>query len=123
MDIIADFAKPYAFTRYLPATVTKGKMDPKSIVVNDPATNLPWTMDASVQNLKYSEVMVLPENLRNRDAVNVFTQTQLQTANPQGNLLGDRFTYKGYIYEIMKSVDWTDYDLPYFKFVAVRIED
>jgi hypothetical protein len=121
-DLILEYGKAYAFKRYTLPKSAKGQAVMPVEVPLDPATGLPWQMNASVQDLKGYEVLALPEGLRNRDIQRVYTGTALQVADEAEKVVGDRFNYKGKLYETVKREDWVDTDLPFFKFLAAKVE-
>ena len=47
----------------------------------------------------------------------------MQVADETKKVLGDRFVYRGRIYEVKSLADWTEgTDLPYNKYYALKVE-
>lgn len=114
-DLIDEFGVPVTFKRYIKPTVVKGQ------AVKPTEAAGPWTMTASIQSMGTFEALNLPEGMRNRDAQKVFTDTLLQVADEDTGQIGDRFVYRGKMYEVWQSADWLDTDLPYYKFIALKV--
>ncbi len=118
MSLIDDFGKTYPFKRYAAPTNDHGQLQ-KPVEVT-PGT---LTMVASVQPLGTFEAINLPEGLRNKDAVRIYTETQLRVADEAKGLLGDRFMYKERLYEVTMGTDWTDnpLSLTHLKYIATKV--
>jgi hypothetical protein len=111
----------YPFIRFEPPSIANGQGVRRVQIPNDPATGKPWSMLASIQPLGAFATLMLPDALRNRATVRVYTQTLLQLDDETKKLYGDRFTWNSYIYEITARDDWSASDMDYYKFLASKI--
>lgn len=118
MSLIDDFGAVYPFKRYGAPVNVKGQLQKPAEVT--PGT---LTMVASIQPLGTFDALNLAEGLRNRDAQKVYTTTQLRVADEDAQLFGDRFMYKGHLYEVSMGVDWTDQplSLTHYKYIATKV--
>ena len=119
---LADYGKLFTFMRYSKPSKVKGQAVAPAAIANDPATGLPWQMFASIQALRDYETLALPEGYRNRDACKLYVSSELMVAEEKTGTLGDRFFYKGTLYEVMLAVDWEDSDLSHFRYKAFKVE-
>lgn len=114
---ISVFGRSYPFNRYLPPTKDKGQLQPPQ-----PDNSQAWSMLAVIEPLKPFEAMTLPEGFRNQAAIRIYTETVLQVADERLQLLGDRFQYRGEMWEVKLRSDWTDYSLTHLKFLAFKVQ-
>jgi len=70
-----------------------------------PATTT-FTVVASVQPSSGRSIDRLPEGLRARESMDVWTATKLQPASPETGLEGDRIAIDGSVYEVQIVHDW-----------------
>jgi hypothetical protein len=112
------YSADYVFKRYAAPSSAKGQAQARTEILNN---GNPWTMRASIQPMKGYEMMMLPEGLRNSEVKKVYTQTVLQVASEDTQLLGDRLTIDGKTYEIKYREDWSGKALPYQKYFAAKV--
>lgn len=82
-----------------------------------------FNMDASVQTMKPHEMINLPEAQRTKEAIWIFSDSQLFTVNEKTKIKADRVLWRGDDYEIQKVEDWTKTDLPHFKSIGIRVDN
>jgi len=80
------------------------------------------TITASVQPTGPRELMRLPEGLRTRDSVKIFTADSLRSANESSGLAADRIVYQGEEYEVVSAGGYTHAQMPHVEAVAVRVD-
>lgn len=77
----------------------------------------------SLQPLSPKESLLLPENERNRESFNLFTEVELSPASEDGLRQADAVVVDGQEF-IVRSVErWRNVDLPYFKALIQRVND
>lgn len=77
-------------------------------------------MEASIQPLSPNEILQLPEGRRTEESYKVFTCEQLFPTDEKNQVQGDIFDYKGKTFEVHKTEDWTDFDLPHYKSIIIK---
>lgn len=88
----------YTITRYIGSAMVGGRY-----VLGAPST---FTIKASVQIAEGRDLLILPEGLRTKEIVVVFTSTFLTTAKqPGAQNDADQLTYLGAQWEIITSED------------------
>ena len=65
---------------------------------------------------------MLPAGDREKDAIRIYTETELFAANDQTKTKADRIDYRGRTYEVRKVEPWTPTDIPHFKAIAVMVQ-
>lgn len=77
----------------------------------------------NIQPLKDSEYLLLPEGYRARDWLKIYSKEALQgpREGPDGQD-GDRFTYKGTLYEVVRCKPYSMGVLDHYKSLAVSVE-
>jgi hypothetical protein len=78
-----------------------------------------FVIQASVQTISGRERMLLPEGIRTREVLKLYTATPIQTASVQGATMADTITYNGSVYEAVISENWLA-DGNYFKVIFMR---
>lgn len=86
-----------------------------------PATPTTFDIAASVQPVSGRDLLRLPEGLRTRELVAVFTGGDLRTADEAAGLAADRFVYGGRTYEVQTLEDWTQLG-GYRKAIAAKVD-
>lgn len=114
------FSKPYTFHRYGRQVIDNGKLKRPVEVLND---GQPFTMVAAIQRLKEFEAQLLPEGLRNRASIKLWTLTPMNVLDEKKGIFGDRLTWKGTLYEVMAVDDWTDGPLDHRRYLAFKVEN
>lgn len=78
------------------------------------------TITAVVYRTIPREAAILPEGVRNKQLITIFTSVQLFAARSDVNKDGDIIIYRSEAYEVIKTEDWYVTG-NYFKSIAVRI--
>jgi len=87
----------------------------------DGATN-DVTVSASVQPVSGRERLLLPEAMRTKETIKVYTDVELKTMLDQ--LKSDRFAYNGKDYEVIIVEDWShDTDIPHYKSICTKVDN
>ena len=76
----------------------------------------------SVQPMVGRERLVLPELIRDRELLKMYSPCNLQSVNVEGKVRADRLDYKGQQYVVQSVEDWFDHG-GYYKVVAVKEND
>lgn len=100
-------------TRRGAPTVTKGRVTPPT-----PTT---YSVNANVQPLSGSELLRLPEGLRTRETVALWTDVDLRTADESAGVLADTVAINGRTYEVELVEDWRFHG-GYRRFIAAKVE-
>ena len=91
-----------------------------------PAATTATTIRASVQPAKFSSIMRLPEGLRTRGVVDVFSESELLAANEATGIEGDMVSWQGEQWEVQIVDAWLDGhhapELGHWRAVAVRVD-
>lgn len=95
-----------------------------------PGTETTFTIKAKVQPLKETELMILPEALRNRSWVKVYVQedqvathSALRAAQQgPGGFGPDYFFWQNYKYEVIKDRNYDDSIIDHTRVFAARVE-
>lgn len=77
----------------------------------------------SLQPLTAKESLLLPENERNRESFNLFTEIELFPASENGIREADVVTIEGEEFLVRSIERWQNVDLPYFKSLIQRVND
>lgn len=77
----------------------------------------------SLQPLSAKESLLLPENERNRESFNLFTEVELFPASENGLRQADLVFVNGEEFIVRSVVPWRNVDLPYFKSLLQRVND
>jgi len=115
--LIESFGGPLVVTRPAQGQFVDGDWIP-----GDPAGQDQFTITASVQPLAFSETVLIPDGQRNRDAVKVYTVTELHEARPSEQQKGDLLYIGPDVYEVFKVAA---YPLPpaplsHYKVIALK---
>tara|TARA_R110000782_G_scaffold204639_1_gene293095 strand:- start:619 stop:984 length:366 start_codon:yes stop_codon:yes gene_type:complete len=81
--------------------------------VTDPDIEL--TITASVQQVSGSEMLLLPENRRERETLKIFTNTQLYGAEKGKVTNADLVILNGNTYEVVKVFNWNNDVISHYK--------
>tara|TARA_R110002012_G_scaffold271932_2_gene457262 strand:- start:751 stop:1140 length:390 start_codon:yes stop_codon:yes gene_type:complete len=65
----------------------------------------------------------LPEAQRIKEAIKIYTDEALQTADDNTSKNADVITWRGVNYQIQNMEDWTSTDIPHYKSMAVKVEN
>lgn len=77
------------------------------------------TLSAAVYRTSVKEAEILPEGVRNKQLLTLFTTKQLLGASSANGTDGDRIVYRGDVYEVFQTEDWFNTG-SYFKSIAIR---
>ncbi|MBK8202430.1 MAG: hypothetical protein IPK68_09010 [Bdellovibrionales bacterium] len=77
----------------------------------------------SLQPLSAKESLLLPENERNRESFNLFTEVELFPASEDGIRQADIVLLNGEEFAVRSVLRWRNVDLPYFKSLLQRVND
>jgi hypothetical protein len=113
--VIERFASTYTYQRRNPQVWVKGRTSPATL-------QAAVSFRASIQPMNGRELLVLPEGERTREYIKLYTDTQLNMADPVTGAKGDLVSYKGRTWEVTQSNDWNLNDYAHFKFLAVVVE-
>ena len=92
----------------------------KGVWVGGATTNI--TVDASVQPMTGRERLLLPEAMRTKETIKVYTKVELFTM--LDNQKGDKFTWNGKVYKVFSVEDWShNTDIPHYKSVCEKIDN
>lgn len=82
-------------------------------------------VDLCIQPVKEKDRKLLPEAVRNKEVIKIYTETILKITDDKNKIRGDRFTYNARTYEIFKVQDWFtgEYDLKFFRHFAVLVDN
>jgi len=78
--------------------------------------------DCSVQPLSANERVVLPELIRDRNTLKVYTKCELRTVDVVGKELADRVDYLEESYVVQSVQDWVPHG-QYYKAILVKEND
>lgn len=116
-DIIQEFATPFTVRRTNEATTF---VDGLAQVTTD--VDEFEVCDGSVQPLKAQERMLMPELIRDRGMLKIYTKTAVRSVDVEGKKRADRITYGDQAYVVQSVEDW-DAHGDYYKIVAVKEDD
>lgn len=85
-----------------------------------PGTTTTFTATASMQPVRDSELIVLPEKDRNRRVIKGYCDVELLTVRTSVNSKADEITWDGDVFEVFESQKWVDVDLSFWKVLLVR---
>lgn len=81
------------------------------------------TAVASVQPMTANEILQLPEHLRTRETLKVYTLAPLRPADEKNQLPADRVEHDGKTFEVHGVWNWTiGTDLPHYKAICVKMD-
>lgn len=86
-----------------------------------PGGSSTFSIVASIQPTSGEDLVRLPEGVRTRELVTVFTPTELQVKNAPAGTEADRIAYKGASYEVQTVEKW-DEQGGFYRAVAAKIE-
>lgn len=77
----------------------------------------------SLQVLSARESLLLPENERNKESYNFFTEIEIRPASENGLRPADRVSVNSEIFLVRSVARWQGVDLPYFKALLQRANE
>lgn len=113
---IAQFGKSVSVIRYAAQTNVRG-------VLTAGATST-LTITMSIQPLKGSELLNLPEAQRKRTLCKGYTATELRTVDQSGQIKADRIVDGAKVYEVQSSQPWESSDgilAPFWKVILAEV--
>lgn len=102
---LSDAVLGFATGTYDVARANPGTYDVNGLVVNDPAPTTVQVQAMIVPLVGSKQLQRLPEGLRSRDAIEVFSVDALQVSAPEQR--PDVITYNGRQYQVDVVDDWT----------------
>ena len=78
------------------------------------------TIKATIYPTTPREAQILPEGVRNKQLLTLFTQDQLKAASSRNRKDGDIILYREDEYEVQRTEDWQNTG-SYFKSISVRV--
>lgn len=115
MSLIAAFGQTYAVNRF-----DAGAYDGPRWVTGAPTS---FNIVASIQPVgPGKEGDLLPEGDRTKDAIRIYTETELRVSDSVAGTKGDQIDFRDRTYEVRAKAVWTPTDIPHFKFIAVMIQ-
>lgn len=116
VDSIGMFATPVDIIREKEGSYnSKGRYVPG-------ATTETCFANISIQPLSARERLQLPEAIRTKELVLVYSKDELRTDRPGDGLKADRFVYKGNTYVVNTVEDWSDHG-GFYKVIAEKAND
>ncbi len=116
-DSISCFATPITVRRTNAATTfVNGRSQPPTDVDTFLLENV------SVQPMLARERVVLPELIRDREILKLYTPCSLQSVNVEGKVRADRIDYNSQEYVVQSVEDWSAHG-GFFKVIAVKEND
>jgi hypothetical protein len=112
-EVIDEFTVNVPVTRFAPTATVKGRLQ-------EPTPETTFRMAACIQPMTEKELQILPEGLRNQDAVKIYTTTKLRVVDQAQSLIPDRFDYEGATYQVALVDSWHDLG-NFYRAVATRV--
>jgi hypothetical protein len=76
------------------------------------------TQTVSIQPMSGKERQLLPEDIRTKNTVKIYSREQLKTTDVAGKVSADKVVYKGVTYEVAVSEDWQEHG-EFYKAICV----
>lgn len=102
-------------TRFIAGTYTNG--------VYIEGTTSPLSISASVQPIKGRELESLPEGRRDKQALRLYTNFELRTAEEDDGPNADQITIDGKLFEVIAVENWANHIINHFKVIVSYIGD
>lgn len=80
------------------------------------------SLSAIVQPMRSRELLNFPEAQRTRQAIKIYCDTELQTADEDAGTRADLVAYGGRSYEVHQVDQYTELGLGHFKAVAFKVD-
>lgn len=109
-----------SFRKKLEITRLEGQPRLENGLLIPPATST-LIIKASVQPLKATEMMALPEGRRNGKAVKLYTAVELMMPDQQSGQQADRFEWLGTTYEIVGCDGYQCGVINHYRSIAVEV--
>ncbi|MCP4481414.1 MAG: hypothetical protein GY817_01110 [bacterium] len=78
-------------------------------------------IEGSIQPMKERELLNLPEAQRTRGTIKIYTDVELKVVDTENNLQADRIEYNNFFYEVQEVNDYTSFNIPHYKSIAVKV--
>lgn len=112
---ISSFGKPHTIKRQGPGAYDGPRWTAGS------ETDVP--IIASIQPMDDGRrAELLPAGDREKDAIQIFTETELFVTDDQTQTKADRLQYFGRTYEVRGRKNWTETDMPHWECGAVMVQ-
>lgn len=83
-----------------------------------------FSIEASVQPMKYNDTMLLPEHRRSEESLKFYTETKVGISDEKNNLPADEITHDGKIFQVMSVANWSiGTDIPHYKVICLKKND
>lgn len=116
-DAIECFTTPITVRRTNVATVFVGGLAQVQTDIDEFCVN-----NVAVQPMLARERQVLPELIRDRELLKLYTPCQLRGVDVEGKVRADRLSYKGQQYVVHSVEDWFDQG-GFYKVVVIKEND
>lgn len=116
MDLIEEFGKDVRVIRY-----GAGIWHSDGNFLRGSPTEL--HIVASVQNVSANEIMRLPEHLRTKEVIKIYSNVMLRTADEKNQIPPDSIEHNGKLYEVQAvTVYGVETKLPHYKTIASKLD-
>lgn len=82
-----------------------------------------FTIRGSVRPIKPQSDLFLPQGRDLTSAIQMFSDTRLKVAKPDGDTPGDRVIVEGSVYECIKEYPWQNNILPHWKYIICYLHE
>jgi len=88
-----------------------------------PGSSTRFAIKGSLQPLSGKEMLMLPEGDRNKEILNLFTESRLNPSLEQGQRLGDHVLVRNECYIVRSVEPWLYHGMDHFKCRVERVND
>lgn len=114
MGLIESVAQPYPVKRYAEGGWVDGRWaDPEPTDI---------TVALAVQPARPTEVANLPEGIRTKGAITLYSETPMQAADEHARCSGDVVTYDGRDWQVHSTAKYEGFGLLAYKAIAVAVD-
>jgi len=110
---MSSFRKPLSGVRFGPSTSVKGR--------TSPGTETPFQFTSSVQPASGKEKLTLPEGVREKNVLRLYTSTLLKSVSEKNNTRADIITIDGDEFEVIRVLPWQNNVIPHYKVFVSQI--
>lgn len=86
-------------------------------------TETVFTIRGSIRPIKPQYDLYLPQGRDLTSAMQMFSDTRLNVAKPDGDTPGDRVIIEGGVYECIKEYPWQNAILPHWKYIICYLHE
>lgn len=112
--MITTWNETITLKRKAAGTYVNGRWVPGSVTTS--------SIRATVEPMKPQELQILPEGLRSRLPIYIYTNEELKTASVADSKEPDILTYNDLDYEVHQVQNWTQM-IPHFKVMCLRLTE